>query len=97
MKRSTPVQISNEFRFQWEEAQQCFVLLYPEGMIQLNPSAGEILKRCQQLTTIDAVIKDLEQSFPDAEGLADDVIQFFQEVQSEGWLNFGSPTNQERL
>ena len=97
MKRSTPVQISTEFRFQWEEAQQCFVLLYPEGMIQLNPSAGEILKRCQQPTTIDAVVKELEHSFPDAEGLADDVIQFFQEVQSEGWLNFGSPTNQERL
>jgi pyrroloquinoline quinone biosynthesis protein D len=97
MKRSTPVQIATEFRFQWEEAQQCFVLLYPEGMIQLNPSAGEILKRCQQPTTIDAVIKELEQSFPDAEGLDDDVIQFFQEVHSEGWLNFGSPTNQERL
>ena len=97
MKRSTPVQIATEFRFQWEEAQQCFVLLYPEGMIQLNPSAGEILKRCQQATTIDAVIKELEQSFPDAEGLDDDVIQFFQEVHSEGWLNFGSPTKQERL
>ncbi|HQE41111.1 MAG TPA: pyrroloquinoline quinone biosynthesis peptide chaperone PqqD, partial [Zoogloea sp.] len=34
------------FRFQWEPAQQAHVLLYPEGMVKLNQSAGEILKRC---------------------------------------------------
>ena len=34
------------FRLQWEPAQNCHVLLYPEGMVKLNQSAGEILKRC---------------------------------------------------
>lgn len=28
------------FRFQWEEAQQAYVLLYPEGMVKLNGPAG---------------------------------------------------------
>ncbi|HIE5157346.1 TPA: pyrroloquinoline quinone biosynthesis peptide chaperone PqqD, partial [Pseudomonas aeruginosa] len=32
------------FRFQFEPAQDCHVLLYPEGMVKLNDSAGEILK-----------------------------------------------------
>ena len=85
---STQVQLSSRFRFQWEEAQQCFVLLFPEGMIQLNPSAGEILKRCQRATSVAAVIDDLKQSFPDAEDLAADVLIFFTDVESEGWLNF---------
>lgn len=31
------------FRFQFEPAQDCHVLLYPEGMVKLNDSAGEIL------------------------------------------------------
>ena len=33
------------FRLQWEPAQDCHVLLYPEGMVKLNGSAGEIIKR----------------------------------------------------
>ncbi len=34
------------FRLQWEPVQNAHVLLYPEGMVKLNQSAGEILKRC---------------------------------------------------
>uniref|UniRef100_UPI000D68BAA2 pyrroloquinoline quinone biosynthesis peptide chaperone PqqD n=1 Tax=Pseudomonas aeruginosa TaxID=287 RepID=UPI000D68BAA2 len=29
------------FRFQFEPAQDCHVLLYPAGMVKLNDSAGE--------------------------------------------------------
>jgi pyrroloquinoline quinone biosynthesis protein D len=39
--------IGRGFRLQWEPAQQAHVLLYPEGMVKLNGSAGEILKRCR--------------------------------------------------
>ena len=37
--------LSAMFRLQWEEVQQSWVLLYPEGMVKLNGSAGEIMKR----------------------------------------------------
>ena len=37
------VELYKQYRFQWEKAQDCFVLLYPEGMIQLPGSAGEIM------------------------------------------------------
>ena len=30
-------------RLQWEPAQEAHVLLYPEGMVKLNGSAGAIL------------------------------------------------------
>ena len=37
--------IARGHRMQFEPAQDCHVLLYPEGMITLNPSAAEILQR----------------------------------------------------
>lgn len=51
------------FRLQWEDAQQAYVLLYPEGMVKLNLSAAEILKRCDGEHTIDQLISELEQAF----------------------------------
>ena len=35
--------VGSGFRLQWEPAQDCHVLLYPEGMVKLNGSAGEIM------------------------------------------------------
>jgi hypothetical protein len=39
-------------------------LLYPEGLIKLNPAAGEILKRCDGLRTTEQIIADLDATFP---------------------------------
>jgi pyrroloquinoline quinone biosynthesis protein D len=36
--------IAAHHRFQWEKAQDCYVILFPEGMVKLNGSAGEFLK-----------------------------------------------------
>ena len=39
------LKLSAQYRFQWEEAQNCYVLLYPEGLIKLGQSSAEILKQ----------------------------------------------------
>ena len=80
------LQISSDYRFQWEEAQQYFVLLYPEGMIQLSPTAGEILQRCQQKIGVSDLIKELQESFPDADELVADVFEFIHDAEQQGWL-----------
>jgi hypothetical protein len=49
------------------------VLLYPEGMIKLNGSAGEIMKRCDGAATIADITADLERAFATT-GLSDDVM-----------------------
>ena len=67
--------INRLFRFQWEPAQQAHVLLYPEGMVKLNQSAGEILKRCDGSRDLPAIVADLEASF-NATGLTPDVEAF---------------------
>ena len=52
------------FRMQYEKAQGCYVLLFPEGMIKLNPSAAEILKRVDGSNTENAICAELRQAFP---------------------------------
>ena len=47
------------FRLQWEAAQDCHVLLYPEGMVKLNGSAGEIMARCDGRAR-QAIVAELE-------------------------------------
>ncbi len=84
-QRGSVPSVAKPFRFQWEEAQACFVLLYPEGMVKLNTAAGEILKRCDGQSTVGEIISALEEQFsvPD---LADDVLEFFVEAHGKGWI-----------
>lgn len=77
--------LSRLFRLQWEEAQSKYVLLYPEGMVQLNQSAAEILKRCDGQRDVAAIISDLEQSFS-MTGLANDVNEFLRIAGERGWI-----------
>ena len=73
------------FRLQWEPAQDCHVLLYPEGMVKLNQSAGEILKRCDGERDVDAIVADLESTF-NASGLRGDVDAFLEIAVQQRWL-----------
>ena len=75
------------FRFQWEPAQNCHVLLYPEGMVKLNQSAGEILKRCDGQRDVTAIVADLEATFS-ASGLYDDVAAFLDMARQQKWVNW---------
>ena len=75
------------YRLQWEEAQQAWVLLYPEGMVRLNVPAAEILKRCDGKNDVSGVIVDLERSFGGAD-LSADVYEFLTEAERRGWIEF---------
>jgi pyrroloquinoline quinone biosynthesis protein D len=73
------------FRLQWEPAQNAHVLLYPEGMIKLNTSAGAILCRCDGRRTLFDIISELERLF-DSQNLAHEVNAFITTAISNGWL-----------
>lgn len=75
------------FRFQWEEAQNCYVVLYPEGMVKLSQSAGEILKRCDGNNTIENIVADLEQAFGESD-LKKDVEKFIEQAMTNGWIRY---------
>ena len=85
LNESTIFEIAHHYRFQWEPAQQMHVLLYPEGMVQLPGSSGEILKRVNGASTVGEIIADLESAFPGAE-LRGDVMEFLEVAHGKGWI-----------
>ena len=87
---ATVPEFARQFRFQWEPAQQSHVLLFPEGMIKLSGSAGEILKRVDGKASIGAIVADLERAFPGAD-LRADVLQFLKEADAKGWIRPRQP------
>jgi pyrroloquinoline quinone biosynthesis protein D len=78
--------LSRRFRLQYEEAQKRWVLLYPEGMVQLNDSAAEILKRCDGVRNLAAIVDELEVAF-NAQGLLPQVTALLEEGQRRGWID----------
>jgi pyrroloquinoline quinone biosynthesis protein D len=92
MNESAPVdpagqqpRLGRNFRLQWEEVQKAWVLLYPEGMVKLNLSAGEILKRCDGTRTVEEIVVDLEKAF-DTAGLEDEVRAFCTIASKQRWI-----------
>lgn len=74
------------FRLQWEPAQNARVLLYPEGMVRLNGSAGEILVRCDGARSAGEIVADLERAF-ERDDLQADVLGFLELAQRQGWVS----------
>ena len=77
--------IASHFRLQWEEVQKSWVLLYPEGMVKLNGSAGEIMQRLDGVKTVQDVVTELETQFG-ATHLTPDVLDFLALAQRQGWV-----------
>jgi pyrroloquinoline quinone biosynthesis protein D len=81
-----PIQFSRTHRLQWEEAQQKNVILYPEGMVELNQSSAEILKLCDGTRNLAQIVNELEQKFTTS-GLTNDINAFLEIALQNGWIN----------
>ena len=85
---STNIQprVAAGFRLQWEPAQSCHVLLYPEGMIKLNASAGQILDLVDGQRSVAAIIERLSANFPGVPGIDEDVLAFLEVAHAQFWI-----------
>ncbi len=72
-------------RLQWEEVQQKDVILYPEGMVELNQSSAEILKLCDGIRNLDQIVTDLEEKFSTTD-LKNDITSFLDVALNNGWI-----------
>ena len=72
-------------RLQWEAAQEAHVLLYPEGMVKLNGSAGAIMSRCDGTRTVADLVRELESAYG-ATGLMKEVTSFVALALERRWL-----------
>jgi pyrroloquinoline quinone biosynthesis protein D len=77
--------VNPHFRLQWEEAQGAWVLLYPEGLVKLNGSAGEIMRRCDGKRSVPEIVDELERAFATS-GLSDDVGAFLDMAAEQRWV-----------
>ena len=75
------------YLFRWEDSQHAYVLFYPEGVVKLNDSAGEILKRCDGGRTVAQLVQEMKQVFDaDAADVENGVQQFLEVSNAKGWI-----------
>jgi len=80
-----PIKFSPLHRLQWEEAQEKYIILYPEGMVELNQSSAEILKCCDGSKNLAQIVADLEEKFA-VTGLTNDITAFLEVALQNGWI-----------
>jgi len=64
------------------------VLLYPEGIVELNETAHEILSRCDGRTLREIVCALAEEYETDSEALATDVRETLADLQQRKLIKF---------
>ena len=74
------------YRYQYEPAQKGHVLLYPEGMIKLNDSAGEILQQIDGQHSVAQIISELCGRFPNVPGIDEDILAFMEVASAQFWI-----------
>lgn len=79
------VELHPNFHFRWEEPQEAYVLLYPEGIVKLNESAGEILEACGGGRSIEEVAAGLSARYGGA-NIGEDVLSFMEVAYAKGWV-----------
>ena len=77
--------VARPYRLQFEQAQDAWVLLYPEGMVKLNRSAGEILSRCDGERPASEVVALVEEAFGQT-GLERDIRGFLGVAAAQQWV-----------
>jgi len=80
-----PIKFSPLHRLQWEEAQEKYIILYPEGMVELNQSSAEILKCCDGSKNLGQIVAELEEKFA-VTGLTNDITAFLEVALQNGWI-----------
>ncbi|WP_339858461.1 pyrroloquinoline quinone biosynthesis peptide chaperone PqqD [Pseudohongiella acticola] len=85
LAKDKTLRFARQYKLQWEKAQDAWVLLYPEGMVKLTESAGEILKRIDGQHTSTDIISSLQTAFPGAD-LQQDVTDFLEHAHDKGWI-----------
>ncbi|ENU90824.1 coenzyme PQQ synthesis protein D [Acinetobacter vivianii] len=75
------------YRFQFEPAQNAFVILYPEGMIKLNDSAGAIGQHIDGQQNVADIVALLKQQFGDIAEIEQDVVDYMRVAQQQYWID----------
>ena len=85
------LEINSAFIFRWEASQNAYVIMYPEGIVKLNQTAGEILNLCNGDNDVNAIIETLAGMFSaDKELIQEKTYEFLETSYAKGWIRFTS-------
>jgi pyrroloquinoline quinone biosynthesis protein D len=76
-------------RLQHDDVRGRDVLLYPEGLVALNPTGAEILALCDGVRSVADVVAALEQRYGSA-AVERDVTAFLDGLAAKGLVTYGS-------
>jgi pyrroloquinoline quinone biosynthesis protein D len=79
------VEIHPMYFFRWEESQQSHILLYPEGIVKLNQTAGEILGLCTGEKSVREMIEELKARYTEGD-VTSGVLKFLEVSHAKGWI-----------
>ena len=75
-------------RLQTDSITHQSVLLYPEGVVELNETAHEILNRCDGRTVLEIVSELAEEYEADAQALAADIRETLADLKQRKLIEF---------
>lgn len=72
-------------RLRYEQVRKTDMLLLPERVVKLNPTAAAILRLCDARLTVGEIVGELEARYGQA-GLKEEVLDFLQQAAAQGWI-----------
>ncbi|RRE54528.1 pyrroloquinoline quinone biosynthesis peptide chaperone PqqD [Klebsiella pneumoniae] len=90
MQKTSIVAFRRGYRLQGSRPES-HVILYPEGMAKLNETAAAILELVDGRRDVAAIIAMLNERFPEAGGVDDDVIEFLKIACQQKWITCREP------
>jgi pyrroloquinoline quinone biosynthesis protein D len=77
-------------RLKWDRREQRYLLLYPERGLSLSDSAAAILKLCDGVHSLDAIVAELARAGnTDEAAVRRDVTAFLEEMRKRGLIESG--------
>ncbi len=72
-------------RLRYDEVREEHVLLIPEGVVRLNPTAAEVLELCDGERSLDEIVGTLSVRY-DGSDVRDDVLELIDGMAHKGLL-----------
>lgn len=81
--------VAAKARLQWDGVRNRHILLYPEGLVALNPTAAEILGLCDGQRTVEEIVAVLSGKYRSAE-ITTDVETLLAGLAAKGLVTYDS-------
>jgi coenzyme PQQ biosynthesis protein PqqD len=75
-------------RLRFDRKSARYMLLYPERGLLLNPTAADVLQRCDGLRTVDSIVEELAQQYGhERPAVEREVMTFLQSMADRGLVH----------